>query len=914
MIGGPGATFRAPRPVPRRCRLAYGLVLSAGVSGCARDRPLAPSPAFAAADSLRREGRSAEAALRYGTLRDSFAVVHDSANLWRAQLWWGDALTHLGRRDSARSMLDGALALAGADPDRQGWTHHVRSIFFDRQGKFDTAFAEATRAQAAARIARDGLLEGATYHAMGRIHSLTGHYREALDDNTRALALERASVGDTSRAVAVELNELGIDYRHLGRFTDAEGTFERALEFERARRNPEGIARVSANLANVYVAIGDDARALPLMTDALRGAEQTTNVRGEVYVHGDLAELYVRSGDLAAARQHLATGLALNRNGFFAYGRVQSLDALGHVELADRRAGVARAVLDSARRLADSAGFGRERVTSRAGLARAAAMLGEPDAAVAWGSGAVRVADSLGDPDAEVEAREAYAAALDAAGRADALTQYRSTIALLESWRGRLALGDLRMGVAEPRLASYEGAIRILLRQRRVAEAFEVAEHAHARLLLELMAEHAAGAAHSPGEELRERLRERFAEAGDRPVAERPAVEREIAVLTDSLERLDSAARNGDPAHLVRSPAPASLATVQHELLGPGRALVTFFWGDDAVYGWWVSGSAVRAARIGGADSLAALVSFLRDAVDDPTSAAPWAAAAERAYATFIAPLVPDSAGEVLVVPDGPLAYVPLEVFVPRAGALPWGAVRQFAYGPSSAVLTALARATGRATGRANWSRAMLALGDPTPVAAPALADPSARGRAVWDPLPYAAGEARDVAALFQAQGADVLVGADATLDRWRRLQPERYRYLHFAAHATVSERNPEADALVLGGHVLDLPAIRRLDLTSDLVTLSACETGLGRRVRGEGVFGLPHAFLAAGAGGVVVTLWRVTDRSAGDFMRAFYREVRSGSTPAAALLTVRRARLAMAGPMAHPSRWAPFVLVGGVR
>jgi CHAT domain-containing protein len=57
-----------------------------------------------------------------------------------------------------------------------------------------------------------------------------------------------------------------------------------------------------------------------------------------------------------------------------------------------------------------------------------------------------------------------------------------------------------------------------------------------------------------------------------------------------------------------------------------------------------------------------------------------------------------------------------------------------------------------------------------------------------------------------------------------------------------------------------------------------------------------------------------VGDRSAGDFMRDFYRELRTGRTPAAALLAVRRERLAAAGPMAHPARWAPFVLVGGVR
>ena len=155
--------------------------------------------------------------------------------------------------------------------------------------------------------------------------------------------------------------------------------------------------------------------------------------------------------------------------------------------------------------------------------------------------------------------------------------------------------------------------------------------------------------------------------------------------------------------------------------------------------------------------------------------------------------------------------------------------------------------------------------------------------------------------------------GSRQLLERWLELNPARYRYLHFAAHAQVSDRRPASTRLVLAGSNLELPAIRRLDLRADLVTLSACETGLGRRIRGEGIIGLPYAFLAAGARATLVTLWRVADRSAADFMREFYQEVHAGRTPADALLTVRHRWISAGGDAAHPSHWAPFILVGAV-
>lgn len=205
----------------------------------------------------------------------------------------------------------------------------------------------------------------------------------------------------------------------------------------------------------------------------------------------------------------------------------------------------------------------------------------------------------------------------------------------------------------------------------------------------------------------------------------------------------------------------------------------------------------------------------------------------------------------------------------------------------------------------------MLALGDPG--WRRSLAGVVGRtNRAAAGSLPYAAEEVRALGEMFRESGADVLIGQDATADRWKSLSPGRYRYLHFATHARVSDRRSEQTTLVLAGDSLDLAAIRALSLDAELVTLSACETALGRRVRGEGIIGLPHAFLSAGARGAVVTLWRIADRSAANFMRDFYADVLQGHAPVDALMTARRVRIRSGGADAHPAHWAPFVLVGG--
>lgn len=889
------------------------VLLAVGCTGRGSETSLpATRSAFAVADSLRTFGAAEPALALYRTLRDSLAGVEDSAGVWKATLWSGYCLMRLGRRDSAAAMLDEAMALALASrtPDQEGWSHAILSNFLDTQGRFDSALSHATRARELARQAKDPDLPGEADNVLGRIYRNIGKYRAALAIQEGALA--RARGRPDSRRIAQALNEVCVSYRGLGRHLEAESTCAEALGLFRQIADTDGMARTSLNLGNVYYELDELDSATALYSRALRGYERNQNVRGMALAHGNLGNLYRYAKNFPLARRHIERQGEIARPAGLAYSQVLSSLNLGVLEFDLGNLEAAGRVLEVTRRLADSLGYGVQRVSSMIHLSRTATKLKDYGAASRWAELAVRGADSIEMPDLQIDARNARGEAREGLKQASAIDDFLQGIELLESWRGRLALGELGAGAASTYHDAYEGAVREYINRGDPAAAFAVSERAHARLLRTLMEERLAG----PGPDsargrLILQLQAAYAEWQDADDSGRPRLDREMSQLAAALEALDAREARTDPTARARSGQPTPIDQLRALLLRrSGAGLVAFFWGDRDVYGWWIDGTHVRAARLGPSDSLGTLIEFLYRRLHDPRSGSAWQPATHQAYERLIAPLVPDSVREVFVIPDGLLAYLPLEVLGPRSQSLPLGATHRFAYGPSASVLAALASATGDQ----RWERTVLAVGNPLLDERTGDTTTAYRGGgARLAPLPFAAAEARGIADLFSDSGADLLLGRQATVKRWLELNPTRYRYLHFAAHAQVSDRRPASTRLILAGSSLELPAIRRLDLRAELVTLSACETGLGRPIRGEGIIGLPYAFLAAGARATLVTLWRVADRSAADFMQEFYQEVHAGRAPSEALLNVRRRWISAGGDAAHPSHWAPFILVGAV-
>lgn len=886
---------------PERCAIGMVLMLALVACDTRPGEPATRSP-FHVADSLRDERRFAKAHPHYRRLRDSFALTTDTANHWYAQLWWGQMLTRLGRTDSAEAAFRGAFVLAGADSIRTGWTWLMQCGLWSRLGRSQDAINDCDRALQIATALGAGDLEARVHFQMGTIYSRRGLYRRSVAEAEQSLRLERQH-GQSPHALSGALNSMGVEYAAVGRLSDAAAAYEEGLAIARQVSDTSTGGYLRSNLAALRAYTGRLDQAIALMTESLASARAIGDTGSIVYAHNSLAGYYLKAGNLRAAREQADQSIALDGHSPAIY-KVTALTNLGMIAMAEGAPDSADASFKRALPLAVSAGFAFERLRILTAQVRLAIDRGDRTAARRLVTLASTVADSLGSPDAELDVLVLKGRVAELERQPDASRFFLEGIALLESWRGRLAMGDLKLGVTEPKWAVYEGAIRTLFAKGDAATAFDVSERARARMLLEVMADREATDRASREAALKQRLRERAEEAGSGgDTSQQRLVAAELQSLQDSLTALESSSGAS-----VRHPAPTALGTIRSAVLGDsGTALFSVFWGDSAVYGWWITAGELRGGRLGPADSLSAAVDFLRQAIERPGTL-PWRPAASRLYQQLVAPLATPGTTTFIAIADGPLSRVPLEVLLPSSDGEPLGARHRIVYAPSASVLAGLARSG--VTPR--WERALLTVGNPR---APARrrddAGQTLRSADTSLDLPFAEHEARTLHDLFRAQGADLLAGRDVTVERWLALRPERYRYLHFASHASVSDREPDESRLILSGGSLDLSLIRGLRLTAELVTLSACETALGRRVRGEGVVGLSHAFLSAGAQRTLVTLWPVTDRSTSQFMTEVYRELQAGKTVASALHEVRKRWIANDTPSNHPAYWASFILFG---
>jgi CHAT domain-containing protein len=321
-------------------------------------------------------------------------------------------------------------------------------------------------------------------------------------------------------------------------------------------------------------------------------------------------------------------------------------------------------------------------------------------------------------------------------------------------------------------------------------------------------------------------------------------------------------------------------------------------------------------------------------------------------YDELIQPALKLSAGkkEVVVVADGILHYLPFEVLLRPDGEaqsqadmtrLPYLVTEHaISYVSSASVLLGLQNQRNQqrslpkgfiAYADAAYETTEQRTGERASSAVRGGIDDGSLTR--LERLKHSRREVEGIAQLYPRQSADLFLGEQATEENVKaKGRLSDYATIHFAVHGLMNERKPQFSGLVLNlpraaengktssnsdsadaveDGLLQVYEIFNLTLNADLVVLSACETGLGKEDRGEGLVGLTRAFLYAGSPSVVVSLWKVTDASTAELMIRFHQHLREQAVGKAEALRRTQLELIRQPRYSHPYYWAPFVLVG---
>jgi CHAT domain-containing protein/tetratricopeptide (TPR) repeat protein len=726
-----------------------------------------------------------------------------------------------------------------------------------------------------------------------------------------------------------------------GRYADALFCFQQGLQLARQRKDRANEVRLLSRLGALYAETADYAKAIEHLQAALPLAQGLADRAAEATILRKLVMVEKGRGALETALQYAERALALTRQPLRSLAGLELLYHLGTVYAALDQQQKAAELFEQALQLARALQVPRPEAFILGDFAATQLKSGAATAARNSATQALALLRRNGG-NKHLEAR--FCATLAEAQRAlgqkeEALTSYREALATLEEARALSIPTEVsRAGIVATRQQVFAGAIELLLSLARVEEAFEVAESYHARAFLDVLAEAGLDSVTelNPAQQAQEdRLFEQISSIQKElwqpevTAEQEQRLQRQLSEAENALERFRLQQRRADPRYArVKAPQPLTYKRIAAELLDAETALIEYVLSYHQSFAWIVFQGKVSFVRLPSSKELTAAVAAYRTAsaskVSSQTAAqaiAKLRAQNQQLYQKLFQPLEPHLTGarKLIIVPDGALAYLPFETLAgePKhaAAAAPY-LIERFAisYAPSASALAAL-----RALRQNAAANGIVAFGDPV-----YSKDESATANAIergydFRQLPYTRNEVNGIAALFPPNERRVFLGAAAQEANLKAEPLSQYRYVHFATHALIDEERPARSGIVLSiaadskeDGALQMAEVLRLKLNADLVTLSACRTGLGQLLKGEGIIGLTRAFLYAGAESVVVSLWNVNDIATATLMKAFYKNLQQGLSKDEAL---RQAKLALIRGQQpawrHPYYWAPFVLVG---
>lgn len=725
---------------------------------------------------------------------------------------------------------------------------------------------------------------------LGAAFGVAGELDEALRAYQRSLEIYRSNSDQDG-----EVNSLrgrGATYYVFGQFSKAIADLDKALEIATKLKNRERQAAIKATMGNIAYQRGDHARALDLH-------ESSVNLSDE-------------------SKPNMAQRMVLV---------AKDLNALERYHEAIRRAGEARTVAVDV-----GAPVTEARAIMQAGISHAG--LGEFVVARDMFDTARQMFESLGMPIDQADVL--YNLALVAREQGDLETASRfgdEALRLLQKLRQRVSGFELRATFAAQRRRYFEFQTHLLMelqaRQANVGNkfervAFEMSERARARMMLDLL-EQASVEVKMPVDDAslvnRQRMLEQLAalrlrrdeivripgfsqqarERLNETVSQMRMIESRLDLLEMDLQRSSSGPTNS---------LTLSTEEVQREL-DEDSMLIQYFLGESESRVWVVTSRSIASVKLADRATIEATAYEVFDGLRSRARDSSILSKLERDL-TSLSALVIDPVAEyldkptLLIAADGGLQYIP---FAALTLGDEEGRIIQNHQVVSVPSISAIAAQRRRAKSEAGRNAGVAVFADP-------IFDPEAK----YPSLPATGDEARAIAALVPEQNRIIATGHQASRAKVLSQDLTPYRYLHFATHGEIDPQYPALSALVLSqldrngapqNGFLRLHDIYRLRLNADLVVLSACETALGREIRGEGLVGLTQAFMYAGAQSLIVSLWQVPDQATSKLMTQFYRLVLIDGLQPAQALSIAQLSIASQGRWRSPQVWAAFTLLG---
>ena len=905
-----------------------------------------------------------------------FESVGDRRGVGEATGNAGVAYRGLGKLDDALRAQQQALDVARDLGNQKGQAyalHNLGAVYYAR-GEYVEALARYEQAVTIKRSIGDRTVP-VTLSNIAATKSRMGLKRDALATYQEVAALRRAQ-GDRG-SEGNDLHNIGATLIELEDWEPALASLRQSLPLFEASGNRVMQGHALHNLGMAYSRLGDRTRATDYYTRALALRREIGDPATIGTTLQNLGAAYVLDGDYSRAQAAITEALDFRRRGSDRFGEASTLGWLVRLEMARGEWSSARGHADTSLKLARQVG---DPVSESAALLQLASIAFQQDdlpTAAARGGEALALNRTVQNRTSEASVLFLLAS-IDArqGNLASASERLESAIAAIESVRAKAPTPELRSSYLADHQSYFDLAVDVLMRRHAAApdgdyatQALAITERGRARRLLEMLADARVDLSAGPAaadlqaeraaiERLEAREAERTRLAASRASTDRiAAAQRSVNEALTSLASIRDGLKRTQPQFTALTlPGPLPLPELQQRLLDPDTVLLDFWTGPDRSYLWIVSATGVRTHMLPARGQLEASVRRVLDLVtarqerirgETPAAARARVAAADAALPaltaalsdTLFAPVLRDStARRWLIVPDGPLEYLPFGLLPisGRAGTtpLPLAASREFVVLPSASALAAV--------------RAGAAAGPPPSRTIAVFADPvfSADDARVATPAPPASGRTDDVTdALRSAQElglefprltfsrgeADAIAALaptstmtatdfDANRDAAAAGALRDYGILHFATHAVVNTEQPEMSGIVLSlvdrtgrpqNGFLRLHDIYTLRLRSRLVVLSACQTAVGKQIRGDGLAGISRGFMYAGASGVLASLWRVDDRATSALMQRFYRGLLSRGLSPTAAWRAAVTELRADPRWSAPYYWAGFVLQG---